>query len=345
MLVETQLIEAIAPDIMQNIQDRYRVLQNIYWMQPIGRRNLAESLELTERVLRTETDLLKKLNLIATSKSGMYLTEKGEKVYEQLVKLMDQLFGMQQLEKKIADSFAIDRCMIVDGDSDRQKKVAEEFGSLLNEILKSKLPDGKNIIAVMGGTTMAVAAKQLTSLKTEKRRNLFVPARGGIGEAVNLQANSVSAEMAIRSQGEYRTLYVPEQLSLATYESLLKEPSIVEVLELIDRSNCVVHGIGRALHMAARRKMSEKEILMLKQKNAVAESFGYFFDEDGKVVYKVPSVGLQLKGIKSIPYIFAIAGGKSKAKAIRAYLKNAPKQTWLITDAAAANQILKGISL
>ena len=68
MLDELQLIEAIAPDILLVIQERYRILQNIYWMQPVGRRTLAESVDMTERVLRTETDLLRKLNLIDSSK-------------------------------------------------------------------------------------------------------------------------------------------------------------------------------------------------------------------------------------------------------------------------------------
>ena len=45
-----------------------------------------------------------------------------------------------------------------------------------------------------------------------------------------------------------------------------------------------------------------------------------------------------------MPTILAVAGGKSKAKAITAYMKNAPQQTWLITDEAAANEILKGTS-
>ena len=85
--------------------------------------------------------------------------------------------------------------------------------------------------------------------------------------------------------------------------------------------------------------------IMLKQANAVAESFGYFFNENGEVVYKVPRIGIELKDLANVPIILAIAGGKSKAKAIRAYMKNAPKQTWLITDEAAANEILKGISL
>lgn len=151
--------------------------------------------------------------------------------------------------------------------------------------------------------------------------------------------------MAIQTNGKYRALYVPEQLSTATYNSLMQEPSILEVLNLISEANCVIHSIGKALHMAARRKMTEEEILMLKRKNAVAESFGYFFDEEGQVVYKIPRIGLQLKDIQNIPYVFAIAGGRSKAKAIRAYMKNAPKQTWLITDEAAANEILRGATL
>jgi central glycolytic genes regulator len=197
----------------------------------------------------------------------------------------------------------------------------------------------------MGGTTMAQVASELSDLETEQRENLFVPARGGIGEAVSVQANSVSAEMAIQTNGKYRALYVPEQLSTATYNSLMQEPSILEVLNLISEANCVIHSIGKALHMAARRKMTEEEILMLKRKNAVAESFGYFFDEEGQVVYKIPRIGLQLKDIQNIPYVFAIAGGRSKAKAIRAYMKNAPKQTWLITDEAAANEILRGATL
>lgn len=79
MLDELKLIEAVAPDIMDVLQERYKILRNIYWMQPIGRRSLSESMGMTERVLRTETDLLKQLELINASKSGMTLTKKERK--------------------------------------------------------------------------------------------------------------------------------------------------------------------------------------------------------------------------------------------------------------------------
>lgn len=345
MLKEFKMIEAVAPDMLDVLQERFQILRNIYWMQPIGRRSLSETMGITERVLRTETDVLKQLNLIEPSKSGMTLTERGLEVYQGLELVMNQLLGMHQIEKEMTQYFGIQRCIVVAGDSDIQKKVLSDFGDVLTNTLNLLLPNGENTIAVMVGTTMAMVAENMGSLETEKRHNLFVPARGGIGEAVSVQANSISAVMANKTGGNYRALYVPEQLSRETYNSLLQEPSIQEVLTLISHANCVVHSIGRALHMAARRKMSDDEMVMLKQKNAVAESFGYFFDEEGKVVYKIPRIGLQLKNLQEIPYVVAIAGGKTKAKAIRAYMKNAPKQTWLITDEAAANEILKGVTL
>ncbi|MGL5492646.1 MAG: sugar-binding transcriptional regulator, partial [Enterococcus faecalis] len=283
MLKEFKMIEAVAPDMLDVLQERFQILRNIYWMQPIGRRSLSETMGITERVLRTETDVLKQLNLIEPSKSGMTLTERGLEVYQGLELVMNQLLGMHQIEKEMTQYFGIQRCIVVAGDSDIQKKVLSDFGDVLTNTLNLLLPNGENTIAVMGGTTMAMVAENMGSLETEKRHNLFVPARGGIGEAVSVQANSISAVMANKTGGNYRALYVPEQLSRETYNSLLQEPSIQEVLTLISHANCVVHSIGRALHMAARRKMSDDEMVMLKQKNAVAESFGYFFDEEGKV--------------------------------------------------------------
>ena len=78
--------------------------------------------------------------------------------------------------------------------------MADAFGEALSEAPDRLLPEGENIIAVMGGTTMAVVAEQLSNLENKKRHNLFVPARGGIGEAITVQANPVSARMAAKAK-------------------------------------------------------------------------------------------------------------------------------------------------
>ncbi len=345
MFRDLEMIEKIAPDMMQTVERRFRILRNIYWMQPVGRRTLAQKVNETERSLRTETDFLKQLNFINASKSGMALTEEGLQVYKGLEFFMAEYSGTRVKERELSIKLGIDRCIIVAGDSDEEEKVLESFGTIISDCLDNELPDGENIIAVMGGTTMKTVAQNMGNLETPNRHNLFVPARGGVGETINIQANSISGMMAEKSGGDFRVLYVPEQVSPETYESLLHEPTVQRVLKLISEANCVIHSIGEALHMARRRGMSSGELDMLTKNRAVAESFGYFFDEDGEVTYKIPRIGLQLKDLKEIPYVLAVAGGKSKAKAIEAYIKNAPSQTWLITDEGAANQILKGATL
>ena len=47
--------------------------------------------------------------------------------------------------------FGIQRCIVVAGDSDIQKKVLSDFGDVLTNTLNLLLPNGENTIAVMGG--------------------------------------------------------------------------------------------------------------------------------------------------------------------------------------------------
>lgn len=336
------IIEKVAPDFIGTLRGRYDIMRNIYLLGPVGRRLLAQKLNVTERSLRTETDYLKAQDLLASSKLGMELTEAGLQLYHELDQVMGQLLGMNEKEKQLAAHFGIEHCTIVAGNSDVTTKVFDDFGRNVTEILNILLPHGENIVAVMGGTTMARLAEMLTPVLSEDRSLIFVPARGGIGESIEIQANAICAKMAQQTHSEHRVLYVPEHVSINTYESLLKEPVVQEILEMIEQSNVVLHSIGVASHMAERRNMSPDVLALLKDQQAVGEAFGYFFNEQGDVVYNIPRIGLQLKDLHQIPYILAIAGGFSKAKAIESYMKNAPQQTRLITDEGAANEILRG---
>ncbi|WP_313470082.1 sugar-binding domain-containing protein [Carnobacterium sp.] len=339
------IIEKVAPDIMDTLRGRYQILRNIYLVGPVGRRVLAGKMNITERVLRTEVDALKKQNLVQTSKLGMQLTANGEIVYHELDQMMGQLLGMRAKENQLATYFQIEHCVIVSGDSEEQAKVQEELSRATMDALKLLLPEGNNIVAVMGGTTMAEVANHMDESLSYHRELVFVPARGGLGEAVDIQANAVSAQMAKKTGGKNRVLYVPEQVSEETYKPLLQEPEIKKTLKLVKQANCVLYSIGNAIHMAERRGMSQEALALIKEKAAVGEAFGEFYNQKGEVVYKIPRIGMQSQDLAQISSVIAIAGGKSKAEAIEAYMKRAPAQTWLITDEGAANQILRGITL
>ncbi|MEH7501342.1 sugar-binding domain-containing protein [Neobacillus drentensis] len=330
----------LLPDLLQVLQKRYSILRYIGFMQPVGRRSLAVSLGYTERVLRGEVDFLREQNLIYTNNVGMSLTPEGKNLLEDLEGFMRELKGIDVMELELKHKLGIKKVIIVPGDSDESPMVKGELGKACAVCMK-KLLNGKNIIAVTGGSTMAAVAERLSPELTQKEL-LFVPARGGVGEDVQNQANTICSIMSRNTQSKHRVFYVPDQVSTDIYESLIKEPDIHEVLKLIKSASMVLHGIGEAITMAERRKTNPEILRMLEISEAVGEAFGYYFNEQGEIVHKVLTIGLQLEDLIGIQNVIAVAGGNSKAKAIKAYLKQAPASTILITDEGAARKLLKG---
>ena len=330
----------LLPDLLQVIQKRYSILRYIGYMQPVGRRSLAASLGLTERTLRSEVEFLKEQNLITAGSVGMSLTLEGKNLLEDLEGFMREIKGIDVMELELKHRLGIRRVLIVPGDVDESPMVKNELGKACATCMKALL-NGENIIAVTGGSTMAAVAEMLTP-ELGAKKLLFVPARGGIGEDVQNQANTICSNMAAHTHSKHRVLYVPDQVSPDIYQSLIKEPAIHEVLGLIQSASMVLHGIGDAMTMARRRKTSPEDLQKIKDEKATGEAFGYYFNEAGEIVHKVATIGLQLNDLERIPNVIAVAGGKSKVKAIRAYLKQAPSFTILITDEGAANQLLKG---
>lgn len=330
----------LIPDLVEIMQKRYRILRYIEIMQPVGRRSLSQSLQITERVLRSETDFLKDQDLIAISTSGMRLTEEGKIILDQLEPIMKEFSSAPELEKQLAVALNLQSCNVVSGNADESDWVKSELGRACVSRLKEVINEGQ-VISVTGGSTMNAVAEAFTE-KLNKENLLFVPARGGIGADIKDQANTICQKMANKAGGNYMVLYSPDQVTKEFYETFIQESSIREVLMKIKSADIVIHGIGDAMTMARRRMTSEEDMQKLVQEKAVAEAFGYYFDENGCIVHKVQTVGLQLEDLKNIPHIFAVAGGASKAKAIKAYMKIAPKNTVLITDEAVTNEILKG---
>ncbi|MGG3842047.1 sugar-binding transcriptional regulator [Anoxybacillus kestanbolensis] len=328
----------LLPDLLAIMQKRYEILQHIRLMQPIGRRTLSLNLGISERVLRSEVQFLKEQNLLDITAAGMSVTSEGNDVLMQLEDMMREVLGLKELERKIKKRLPVEDVIVVAGDSDQSPWVKREMGRACVSRIKDALTENA-IVAVTGGTTLAAVAEMMTP-DTKYRNVLFVPARGGLGEDVTNQANTICARMAEKAMGHYRLLHVPDQLSNETYQSIIEEPAIKEVLELIKSSTIVIHGIGDAKTMAERRKTPPEDMKKIEQNEAVAEAFGYYFNQHGEVVHKVNTVGIQLEDVRHVPCVIAVAGGASKAKAIQAYIKQA-HQCILITDESAAKQLVR----
>ncbi|MFC5700688.1 sugar-binding transcriptional regulator [Cohnella faecalis] len=332
--IERKLI----PDLMQVMHKRYEILQRIFLSGTIGRRTLAISVDLTERVLRTELDILREQGLVDTSAGGMALSEAGRQLVEELEPLVKELFGLSDLEKAMREAFGLSKVVIVPGDSDESDHVKREMGRAGGRVLRESLSRG-DVVAVMGGSTMARMASQFP-VSAPMRDNWFVPARGGLGESVDYQANTIAAELAKLTSARYRMLHVPDHLSEEAYQTIMQEPNVKEVVDMIRGARIVVHGIGDAMTMARRRKVGPDTMEEMKREGALAEAFGYYFDRNGQVVHRMATAGLRLEDIEAAGVVIGIAGGRSKGEAISSVLRFGHDDI-LVTDEAAAEEALR----
>lgn len=340
-----EIQRTLAPDIVDVLMKRYSILRQIGDGGLVGRRTLAASLGMTERVLRAETEFLKRQALIVTEPSGMRISEAGARLLAEMEPMMKEWFGLAELEARIASAYGLRQAIVVPGDSDADPAARRELGKAGAAALTravAQLPRNDReplVIAVTGGSTIVEVAERL-SASPEFKGALFVPARGGLGERVELQSNTIAAAMAKRTGGEYRLMHVPDDVGEEAILSLMGEAHIREVADIVRKARVIVHGIGEAFVMARRRRLSGETVERLKEGGAVAESFGYYFNSRGEVVHKMPTVGIRLEDIEKVETVIAVAGGASKGQAIAAVLRNGQEDV-LVIDEAAARAVLR----
>lgn len=334
-----RLQQQLAPDLIEVVRRRHMILHHLLLLGTAGRRTLAASLAISERVLRAETDFLREQGLLRIDASGMSITDAGRELLRAMEPMVSIWFGLSEMEDALRKRYNLKAVTVVPGDSDVSPAAKKELGRAGSLALIRYASPNDAIIAVTGGSTMAEIANWLNPAAPFKGA-CFVPARGGLGESVELQANTIASTMAKKTGAAYRLLHVPDHLGEEAYQSLMQEPNIREVVSVVRRARIVVHGIGDAVRMARRRNMDEAAIADLVKDGALAEAFGYYFNRDGQVVHKMPTVGLRLEDIQQTGTVIAVAGGGSKGRAIAAVLRFGHEDV-LVTDEAAAKVILQ----
>jgi len=326
----------LVPELINVAEIRYNILKEVFNHQPIGRRTLARKLDLSIRSVRKHLDFLYDKRYIKITKSGTVITENGEDFLHELDNYMKEIKDIANLEDQIEKILDIDKVMIVPVEKDSEI-INKEIGRFTSRFLKELIKD-EDIIAVTGGSTLAQVAETMVFLE-EPREVTVIPGRGGLGEKVEIQANTIASKIAKKLGGKYKLLHIPDDITRESLAMITNEPSVKKTLDQLQQSNILIHGIGTAEMMSARRDMDESEMKKLKDKGAIAEAFGLYFNEDGEVVYSTASVGLSMADLKKINKVIAVAGGVDKARAIISVVS--PKyHDILITDEITAREII-----
>lgn len=340
--LNSELLEAqrkLVPEMMDILQQRFRLLKFIEMSGPIGRRPLSLMAGLSERECRNVMENLRSLNLIRIAKEGTTITGVGAEVLASLQPSIDEWTGHDRMESKLRTLLGIREVKIVAGNSDTNDSVKGLLASEVAKQFTERIGEGK-LIAVTGGTSVASIPHYIQPF--ENGGNLhFIAARGGIGNDIGLQANIIAATFAQVCGGTYSTFYYPESLSEEAHEIFKREPAAIEMIKQYEEADCVIHGIGDALQMADMRGTAEDVKRMLQERDAKGEAFGFYFNEVGDIVHRITTVGIQTRQLEKVPLIFAAAGGQNKAEAILSYMASAPRQTILVTDEGAALAMLE----
>ena len=226
------------------------------------------------------------------------------------------LFRSGELELQLKQALHIDDVIITPSEGSLMLK---RLGFTAAKVVHRMVTD-KSVVAVSGGSTMAAMADEMPSSVLHP---VVVPARGGVGEVVEYQANVIASVLAERWHGSYKMLHLPDGLSKDSLDMLVTlEPQIKEISELIYRTDILVFGIGQALHMADVRHIPEAVRCQLVDGNAVGEALGQYCSMDGSIVYATNNIGLSLRDIVNIPHVVAVAGGFDKAGAIISVMRS-----------------------
>jgi central glycolytic genes regulator len=332
----------IAPEMVGLIEDRFTILRQIKSAQPVGRRALAAALGTGERVVRAQVDFLKGAGFIDFTPLGMSVTDEGQAVLDDLAEYVRAMQGLAALESELAARLGVRRAVIVRGDADADPAAQRELGRAAAGVLGEHLGDNMTV-AVSGGATMAWVAEAVSA--GAARDVTVVPARGGLGEKVELQANTIAAVMAGKLGGRYRMLHMPDGVSGEALDVLLAHDASLRTVDaMIREADVVLHGIGLAEVMATRRVIAPSLMNELRAKGAAGEALGHYATLAGEIIHTTDNIGLRLEELSAVGRVIAVAGGRKKAAAIVA-VTAAGSRDVLVTDEGAAlaiREILKG---
>lgn len=329
-----EVYRSIAPDLTKVVEERYAILLQISYSQPIGRRLLGNCVPYSERIIRSHVEVMKENGLLDFTPLGMVISEKGRQLLGPLGAELEEANNLSGLAKQIKDALGLQAVYIAQGDSDNVGDRLNLYHLAARVVLDSIRP--QNIIAVSGGGTMAGMAQ---AFPVKRFNSIFIPARGGIGEHVELQANVIASVLAEKTGSQYKMLHLPDGLSPQALDMLVSmEPQVKEIADLSEKTDVLVFGIGDAMQMADQRGVAQSLKDVLREGNAVGEALGYYCNESGHIIFETHNVGISLPNISGIPQVIALAGGKKKAKAIIGITRAGHYGT-LVTDEGAAHEI------
>ncbi len=247
-----------------------------------------------------------------------------------------------EVEKKLRALFPFLQDVLV-VPSPVQGEIFDTLGRAGAWYLERVLRDG-DLVGIAWGRTLKQVA---SSIRHATVRNLrFVTLVGGLTSSASLNPYTIGEKLASIFEGECYYLYAPAVVENEEVRNFyLNERINRKTLELARQAKWSLVGIGtvdaRYSIYALTGFIDYHELELLRQKGAVGDIVGQFYDLQGRIV-DTPlhgrTVAIPLLDIKAMHNVIGIAGGMNKAEAILGALRGGYIKI-LITDEQTAFKI------
>ena len=332
------LMNELSPDAMSALERRYNTLRSLSYIQPAGRRQLAEYTDMTEREARSETDQLKKQGLIQSDSCGMRLTSEGMRVLLELYEAISAISDKRDMELALASILNIKAVSIVSGDADQKNMVYRDMGARAAKCFQRYAADISSA-AVTGHKTV----EYMTNSRFISGRHVglsIYPIRTAQLNSEDDNANNNCARLARKMGANYRLLHLGEWLTINEIEKRYQSAGVKEAVAGAMGAEVIVSGVNSFNSSPVFNAMSVRARESLLQEDACCELLGNFLKKDGKQINNPPIYSTAVEELGEARIFMLIAGGASSYDAISA-LACRLGNMHLITDETTAGALIR----
>lgn len=332
------LMNKLSPEALSALERRYNTLRSLSYIQPAGRRQLAEYTNMTEREAHSETDQLKKQGLIHSDTCGMRLTADGMKVLLELYEAISAISDKREMELTLASVLNIKDVSIVSGDADQKNMVYRDMGAKAAKCFQKYAADIFSA-AVTGHKTVEYMTNSRFISGYHSQITIY-PIRTAQLNIEDDNANNNCARLARKMGAKYHLLHLGEDLTINEIEKRYQTPGVQEAVAGAMGAELIVSGVNSLKSSPVFNSMSVRARESLLQEDACCELLGNFLKKDGKQINNPPIYSTAVEELGMAQTFMLIAGGASSMDAISA-LSCRLKNMHLITDEATAGALIR----
>ncbi len=249
-----------------------------------------------------------------------------------------------ELEQKLSARYGLDYCEVVP-DFDPEDLPLKALGISGAQFLKREIEkDGSMLIGMGHGRTLAACVEYLP--RTANNDVRFVSLLGGLTRKFSANPHDVIHRLAERTGAEAYVMPVPFFANtIEDRDVLFNQWGVREVFDLATSADLLLVGIGtveREASLIATGMIEKSELEEIKNNGGAGELLGHFFDDNGQPIETLLSNRTFTLSREDLSNrrIVAVAGGKVKARAIRAVLESR-LLSGLITDEKTAQSLME----